>query len=82
MEEKEGFWIQVTPALVLHSFVTLGQVTHPLSLNFLMYKMGLTIPNTIGWFYGLSKRMYLAQLAKNPPAMQVTPVQSLSRKIP
>ena len=82
MEEKEGFWIQVTLALVLHSFVTLGQVTHPLSLNFLMYKMGLTIPNTIGWFYGLSKRMYLAQLAKNPPAMQATPVQSLSRRSP
>ena len=57
-------------------------MTHPLSLNFLMCKMGLTIPNTIGWFYGLSKRMSLAQLAKNPPAMQVTPVQSLGQEDP
>ena len=57
-------------------------MTYPLSLNFLMCKMGLTIPNTIGWFYGLSKRMSLAQLAKNPPAMQVTPVQSLGQEDP
>ena len=57
-------------------------MTHPLSLNFLMCKMGLTIPNNIGWCYGLSKRMSLAQLAKNPPAMQVTLVQSLGQEDP
>ena len=82
MRFGEGRFLDSGDPSCTSQFCDPGQVTHPLSLNFLMCKMGLTIPKTIGWFYGLSKRMYLAQLAKNPPAMQATPVQSLGQEDP